>query len=533
MGGQGTLEPLGQRTVLTLSEAAGFVRVSEKTLGELARGAKIPCQKVGREWRFLRPAVEAWLARNNLGQSTHESLLTAPIDVVNSTGLRLSSGRKPANKDEGFGDTAFTLNQSEPMHRWVPWIAGFSSAFVAQVLDCANGRAPAKVTVLDPFAGVGTTVVEALKRGHKAIAFEINPYAALVVRVKVACLLEDLSQIASLRRRFLKYLTSRKNKAPRSLPPAGFKSRVPFFSAPVERKVLHAIDFVSSEKEQWLCDVFKVALGAILVDVSNYSYEPSLGRKSTVGKADVLDADVGALVAAKLSQIAEDGAKVRFSVLAKNFIPDARVFDVSYFEKGQSIKPHSIDYVITSPPYLNNYHYIRNTRPHLYWLGLVGGSVDLHKMEHASFGTFWQTVRSGPLLELAFKDKQLEAQLDVLRTTNEGRGVYGGAGWANYAVAYFNDCWRFCTSTLGLMRPGGSVVVVIGNNILQGVEFKTDQIFAGIASQCGFEVVALHQVRAKRTGSSIVNSSVRRSNGESKVMLYESAVELRSPATRN
>lgn len=43
--------------VLTLREAAEFVRVSEKTLRELARDGRAPGQKVGREWRFLRSAL--------------------------------------------------------------------------------------------------------------------------------------------------------------------------------------------------------------------------------------------------------------------------------------------------------------------------------------------------------------------------------------------------------------------------------------------------------------------------------------------
>ena len=70
-------------------------------------------------------------------------------------------------------------------------------------------------------------------------------------------------------------------------------------------------------------------------------------------------------------------------------------------------------------------------------------------------------------------------------------------------------CDRFCAVTKRIMKPSGSVVVVIGNNILQGVEIKTDVFFSRIAEQHGFKVVNLHRVRKKRTGSSIINSSVR------------------------
>ena len=191
--------------------------------------------------------------------------------------------------------------------------------------------------------------------------------------------------------------------------------------------------------------------------------------------------------------------------------------------------PHSIDVLITSPPYLNNYHYIRNTRPHLFWLEMVQESSDLKSIEYRSFGQFWQTVRSGPPIALRPRLSHLNQQLEELRARNAEKGAYGGSGWANYAATYFNDCQRFCALTRTRMRPGGTVVVVIGNNILQGLEFQTDRLFAEIAEQEGFETVALHEVRKKRTGDSIVDSSVRAGATKQRTRLYETAVELRAP----
>jgi DNA modification methylase len=186
-----------------------------------------------------------------------------------------------------------------------------------------------------------------------------------------------------------------------------------------------------------------------------------------------------------------------------------------------------VDVLITSPPYLNNYHYVRNTRPQMFWLDLVTRPSDLRRLETESFGKFWQTVRGAAPVRLAFQDPELEERLEQLRGLNAERGAYGGPGWANYAATYFNDCARFCEVTARVMKPGGLVVVVIGNNILQGVEFPTDRLLARIAERAGFEVANLHLVRKKRTGSSIVNSSVRVGATKVKSELYETAVELR------
>ena len=160
---------------------------------------------------------------------------------------------------------------------------------------------------------------------------------------------------------------------------------------------------------------------------------------------------------------------------------------------------------------------------------MVSTPGDLKAIEQRNFGRYWQTVRAGPGIALKPPLPHLAAQLDDLRARHPEKGVYGGSGWANYAAAYFNDCQRFCALTLPCMRPGGVVVVVIGNNILQGIEFQTDRLFAEIAALEGFEIVRLHEVRSKRTGTSIVNSSVRAGTVDRRTRLYETAVELRAP----
>ena len=43
-----------------------------------------------------------------------------------------------------------------------------------------------------------------------------------------------------------------------------------------------------------------------MVSFSNYSYEPSLGQRSSSGKPDINDADVGGVIVSKLRQMIED-----------------------------------------------------------------------------------------------------------------------------------------------------------------------------------------------------------------------------------
>lgn len=63
--------------------------------------------------------------------------------------------------------TTFISNLSPPVHRWFRYTAGFSAEWVREVItdEQANGRR----RVLDPFAGSGTTLLEAEQCGVDAI----------------------------------------------------------------------------------------------------------------------------------------------------------------------------------------------------------------------------------------------------------------------------------------------------------------------------------------------------------------------------
>lgn len=66
-------------------------------------------------------------------------------------------------------------------HRHYKYPARFSPHFVGSVIDALS--APGDL-VLDPFMGGGTTVVEAVARGRRAIGCDINALAVFVTRVK-------------------------------------------------------------------------------------------------------------------------------------------------------------------------------------------------------------------------------------------------------------------------------------------------------------------------------------------------------------
>lgn len=433
-----------------------------------------------------------------------------------------------SSKGNGFSDPNFSKNKKLPIHRWVPWIAGFSSEFVQSAL---NGYLRNKGTVLDPFCGVGTTIVEAILGGHNAIGFEINPYAVLAIRAKAHAYHIDIDDFTSTIEDFRLFykVKGSSNYKPQSSPPHGFKTRACFYNPRVLQKVLIVQDFIHTIDDENIRDLFRLAFASTMISYSNYSYEPSLGRRVSAGRDEIHDFPVAKAITDKLTDMAEDIVWAQEQKDHNNL--DIQIINDSFFHYQRHILPESVDLVITSPPYLNNYHYNRNTRPQLYWLGLAHGPDDFNKLEDMNFGKFWQTVRDQDLLDLSFSlpDTDIEERLQALRKLNKGKGSYGGNGWANYAATYFNDCRKFAEGINYVLKRGGTALVVIGNSILQGMMIPTDEYFGKIAESTGLELMKIDIPRATRVGNSIIQSDVRVGKAKASHQLYEAVVVLRKP----
>src|ERR1700688_4335103 len=149
----------------------------------------------------------------------------------------------------GFRDSSFAKNKNLPLHRWVPWVAGFSAEFVEDSIQRYLPKRAPEHWVLDPFAGVGTTLAESYLSGLNVVGFEINPYAALATKIKLSAIRipvhELVHKIAAFERFMEKAETGLLKREPRSHPPTGFSGRTQLFSPKVQRKVLFALDFIN------------------------------------------------------------------------------------------------------------------------------------------------------------------------------------------------------------------------------------------------------------------------------------------------
>ena len=79
--------------------------------------------------------------------------------------------------------STFIDNMALPVHRWFRYSAGFSAQWVESVL--ANAQRSGAGSVLDPFAGAGTTLFAAEKLGIPSYGVEAHPFVTRIARAKL------------------------------------------------------------------------------------------------------------------------------------------------------------------------------------------------------------------------------------------------------------------------------------------------------------------------------------------------------------
>jgi excisionase family DNA binding protein len=66
--------------IMTIEETAQYLRISSSSLYKYAQEGKIPCQKIGRHWRFRRQTLERWL------DASPQPINSMKLDTVDQMG---------------------------------------------------------------------------------------------------------------------------------------------------------------------------------------------------------------------------------------------------------------------------------------------------------------------------------------------------------------------------------------------------------------------------------------------------------------
>lgn len=225
---------------------------------------------------------------------------------------------------------------------------------------------PAAQTILDPFCGSGTVLVEALVAGAHAVGTDLSPLAVALSKVKT-------HRSTNGERKRLVSVAHMVAKDARALVLGEIKAVAPvdeshWFLPHTLRELIALRERINVEPEGFVRDALRMLFSAILVKVSHQSSDSS----TNVRRKHIEPGAPFSLFSRKSFELAHALAD-----LARATPPDTPAATVSLDDatKLSTVADASIDAVITSPPYAANYDYAAHHERRYKWLEMDASAI--------------------------------------------------------------------------------------------------------------------------------------------------------------
>lgn len=396
--------------------------------------------------------------------------------------------------------------------------------------------------VFDPFAGSGTTAVEALKLGHNCIVADINPILDVLARAKTTRLTFQLAP-------------SREGQKRKADPDISIPSSAVVTNAgkmivdphAIVEEIRHATrPYLPEWKniDHWVEPEFKDVLARVWGYIHHEGTTLDDDLRSVVVMAALYVTkhySNGALDVPKLykskRRIREIGAlKEKFArdparpyrLLEKkvrDYYQDVRAFSarlsaadltVRFHDQGtlaaldpRTLGPrerfvlslggvdsinykvpprfrHAVDLLVTSPPYVYAQEYIRSSKLDMYWLGLVD-DARARALAKTEIG-HRKPADVAPLLAHLTQFPAFRETLARLHAVERER--YGKTGkYTEQIIRYFADMYQIMENAREWLRPGGIFAFFVGNPTTLGVQLPCHALFMDFLDDAGYRIV--------------------------------------------
>jgi len=407
--------------------------------------------------------------------------------------------------------TRLDSNRLEPAdraaHDWYRFVLSFPPHLVRQYLERFDLAEDA--SVLDPFCGTGTTVVECKKLGYRSVGIEAHPMSHFASATKIDWS-PDPDDLESIAASVAEQAIDRLNHdgivddpqpnliretptvhALQTLPAETFKLLLTNSISPLPLHktlvLLNAIDHAARYQ-----DHFRLALARALVStISNLHFGPEVGVGPPKDDAPVVSTWLG-----RVFQIAHDLRSLRAlpETEANVHCADARNLRALLAAK-------SVGAVITSPPYPNEKDYTRTTRLETVLLGFIQNKKTLQGLKRTMVRSNTRGVYKqddddrwvSEVPEIKRIADEIEARRIAMGKTSGFERLY-----ARVTKLYFGGMARHFADLRDALCVGAKLAYVVGDQASYlRVMIRTGQILASIAEGLGYEVVSLDLFRTR------------------------------------
>lgn len=388
----------------------------------------------------------------------------------------------------------FDKNKNVPVHRWYPFVEGYSKEFIDDIL---SELTYSPKCVLEPFCGSGTTPVELQLRGIKCYSFEVSPFMYLLATTKM-CADYKSTELQDV----IECLKNALKKVPEHIRDY---EKIPFGPTVVNTGNLKKYNFhdsaidglldiryaiknaISNDNYRNLC---LIAMASIIMETSNmFRNGKCLSYRKGWQEKVLSRQDIHERFIKKLSKdILED---VRSASLRSNKMDNSRYCIYGDVRANiDRVPADTVDLIITSPPYLNSRDYTDIYMLELKVLELIRSYEELRKLRGS-------TVRSHVQVRYeTLRPINNERLIDCIKAMKEQKDILlWNADIINMICGYFEDMQVLFKSFRRVMRKGGKIYFNVANSAYFGVEVPVDLIVSDIAESQGFVIQEIRKAR--------------------------------------
>lgn len=381
-------------------------------------------------------------------------------------------------------------NMSSPIHNWYRFTAGFSYKFVDEIIDDSHGLID---SIYEPFAGCGTTLVAAQKKGLHAVGNESQQLMCDVINAKLnwdidsdTCLMH-VDQIGS----YVKECVGN-----------GIPESHPLLASLYDAKTLEVLylirDSIRMIKESKYRLFLELALSQTLHKVALHPIAvPYIVRSKNLMHSGHCWERFTSIVMQMLEDLDTLVSRVRTAVVNH---ADSRLYN-------ESIETDSCDLCITSPPYLNNLDYGEVSKVHTHFFEITKDWHDITEKVRKHLVTGATTHYRDSDFDIDNKSKtefakanvhlmyELDARFNVLANICKERK--GKKSFHILMMHYFEDMYYVLKEMRRVLRSGSKAYLILGDSAPYGVYTPTTQFLGEVALSVGFNEYQIYKIRTR------------------------------------
>ncbi len=352
---------------------------------------------------------------------------------------------------------------------------------IDKYLNSSNGK-----TILDPFCGSGTTLVEGILTGHNVVGVDIDPLSTMIAKVKTTRI--DATKLKDIASWLVKEIRIKKEGEfkPDCETIEHWFTKDAIKKLSIIRSLINQIPkkFDNTKKVRDIQDLLLICFSSIIRRVSNADNESQKTYVSHTKKKE--PEEVNSLFFSQLDFFIDRA--IRFSQKTNSKLKSKIICSSSAESLYKKLNGQKIDLVITSPPYIKAIDYIYNQMVELFWVG------DLFQMQTQTKqnNKKKEYIGNKHLQKVEFNHyTPYNTILGINRLDEKLQHVYdtdkkNGHKHSYVTFKYFSEMEKHFVEIKKCLNKETHYIMVVGDSSVSNIYFDTADFLIEIASRNGF-----------------------------------------------